>query len=143
MEFCLFYEGELPSNGNKEDKHRIRLEIEPQLKKLWEQEPLRGLWIKKERDGSSNNELIKSVDSRPFLPIVTSQLHLYAEINIEMIRPGKPGDLVQGGDIDNRLKTLFDALRMPNEVNELVEASEDNESPCHCLLEDDCLITRA
>lgn len=44
---------------------------------------------------------------------------------------------------DNRLKTLFDALRVPRNVNELPSGAEpkDSEVPFRCLLEDDSLIT--
>jgi hypothetical protein len=34
-------------------------------------------------------------------------------LNILFLRADIPGKVVQSGDIDNRLKTLFDALRMP------------------------------
>jgi hypothetical protein len=59
-----------------------------------------------------------------------------------MLRPEAPGQtLIKGGDIDNRLKTLFDALRIPK-AGEIME-SPDNEggrNPFFCLLEDDSLI---
>jgi hypothetical protein len=142
MEFCLFYQGELPSNGNKRDKHRIRQDFAPQLMKLWQQEPLAGLWQKRQEDGAAPNTLIKLIDSSAFVPLVTSELHLHAALSIDLVRPGAPGSLVQAGDIDNRLKTLFDALRMPNETNELVSGEDDPHEPLHCLLEDDRLITR-
>jgi hypothetical protein len=50
--------------------------------------------------------------------------------------------LGEGGDIDNRLKTLFDALRMPSkaeaqQANIAVRADDD---PIHCLLQDDALV---
>lgn len=142
MEFCLYYQGELPSNGDKQVKQRIRQELAPQLEKLWRQEPLSGLWQKKERNYGDSNTLIRQIGSLSFLPLVTSELHLYAEVSIDLIRPGAPGELIQSGDIDNRLKTLFDALRMPNDTNELVGDGEGMGVPLHCLLEDDRLITR-
>jgi hypothetical protein len=48
-----------------------------------------------------------------------------------------------GGDIDNRLKVLFDALKMPEVVSDLggMEISDD-EDPFFCLMEDDDLATR-
>ncbi len=142
MEFCLFYEGELPSNGDKRDKHKIRTCLAPQLKVLWNQEPLNGLWNKKQNDATSRNPLEKEIGGYTFIPLVTSELHLHAEISIDLLRPGRPGDLVHGGDIDNRLKTLFDALRMPNDVNEIVSQSGQIPYPLYCLLADDRLITR-
>jgi hypothetical protein len=70
-----------------------------------------------------------------------------AELDILMLRPGAPGNLVvQGGDIDNRLKTLFDALSVP--TKEQVQAIRhkgwqpgNDEVPFHCLLSGDDLIT--
>jgi hypothetical protein len=61
-----------------------------------------------------------------------------------MLRPEPPGALItQGGDIDNRLKTLFDALRMPHNLSELPKGSvpDVDQDPFFCLLEDDNLIT--
>jgi hypothetical protein len=47
------------------------------------------------------------------------------------------------GDLDNRLKVLFDALRMPDMENELPEGAQptDDQYPLFCLLQDDKLIT--
>jgi hypothetical protein len=76
--------------------------------------------------------------------LVTEELKGVAELDIALLRPGAPGRIVtQGGDIDNRLKTLFDALSMPPHPNALpigVKPAND-ESPFFCLLEDDKLIT--
>jgi len=56
-----------------------------------------------------------------------------------MLRPELPGQtLIRGGDIDNRLKTLFDALRMPQN-GETMETA-DGINPFYCLLQDDKLI---
>lgn len=44
----------------------------------------------------------------------------------------------QGGDIDNQLKTLFDALRAPHDVAELPGGPSDgDQDPLFCLLDDD------
>ncbi len=51
------------------------------------------------------------------------------------LRQEDPGELVlQGGDLDNRLKTLFDALRIPD--GDVAQA----QNPTYCLLESDTLI---
>ena len=50
-----------------------------------------------------------------FTPVVTTRLNLIAHLDILFLRPGNPGSLItHGGDIDNRLKTLFDALQIPD-----------------------------
>jgi len=79
-----------------------------------------------------------------FAPLINSRLRTVAKLDIIFLRPEEPGSIVsKGGDIDNRLKTLFDALKMPRESNDLpVGAIPDpSECPFFCLLEDDNLIT--
>jgi hypothetical protein len=63
-------------------------------------------------------------------------------INILFLRPESPGRVLKSGDIDNRLKTLFDALRIVHNADELgrYKAPADEEDPFFCLLEDDSLI---
>jgi hypothetical protein len=60
------------------------------------------------------------------------------------MRRGVPGHLlIPGGDIDNRLKTLLDALRVPHSKDEVIGSPEAHEEPYFfCLLEDDALVTR-
>jgi hypothetical protein len=64
-------------------------------------------------------------------------------VDILFLRRDAPGKLVSGGgDIDNRLKTLLDALRMPKTGElPLHEKPTDEEKPFFCLVEDDSLIT--
>lgn len=52
------------------------------------------------------------------------------------------GELIRhGGDIDNRIKTLLDSLRVP-EAGEIEALTPDvTENPFYCLLEDDSLVT--
>jgi hypothetical protein len=56
------------------------------------------------------------------------------------LRRDIPGSAIQAGDIDNRIKTLIDALRPPRSQNELVgedATPRSDEDPFICLLEDD------
>jgi hypothetical protein len=61
-----------------------------------------------------------------------------------LLRPEAPGQLfTQSGDIDNRLKTLFDALKIPTPNEEYGKRSRhEDEEPFFCLLADDKLITK-
>lgn len=62
-----------------------------------------------------------------------------------MLRPEPPGSIItQAGDIDNRLKTLFDALKVPKEASALPpnDDPQEGETSFFCLLEDDNLITK-
>jgi len=67
-----------------------------------------------------------------------------AELEVHVLRPEPPGSLLtQGGDIDNRLKTLFDSLTMPRHLNQLPSGvfPTPDETPFFSLLEDDNLVT--
>jgi hypothetical protein len=79
-----------------------------------------------------------------FVPLVTKNLQLLCGLEILFLRPDTPGAILKSGDIDNRLKTLFDALRLPSDGAELGGYSSpgDDEDPLFCLLEDDCLISK-
>lgn len=79
-----------------------------------------------------------------FVPLLTKQLKVLCELDVLLLRPGKPGKLLNAGDLDNRLKTLFDALTMPQFESQLgpYKTPEDDEKPFFCLLEDDSLITK-
>jgi hypothetical protein len=70
-------------------------------------------------------------------------LQIVCSLDILFLRPDYPGEVIKSGDIDNRLKTLFDALRIPGpDANELGGClPEADEDPLYCLLEDDALIT--
>lgn len=85
------------------------------------------------------------VASRRFLPLVRESFALRCGLSIKFLRKEEPGKLIQpGGDMDNRLKTLFDALSVPNKDQiEAVRGNEDTSvaDPIHCLMEDDSLIS--
>src|SRR5215218_4838654 len=78
-------------------------------------------------------------------PLVCKPLHLLAEIGILMLRSELPGGhRNEWGDIDSRLKTLFDALRVPGVPQEIASNTRPSSAnePHFILLEDDALITR-
>lgn len=78
-----------------------------------------------------------------FVPLVSKAGGFTCSLEILFLRRDNPGHLIaSGGDIDNRIKVLFDGLRMPNTVAELGGIPlEQDEDPFFCLLEDDNLIT--
>ena len=149
MEFTLIYQGPLKPNGRTKDKQSIRRIFHTQLKELVAQPniakfgPPPGLvtYNYDPKDIFSKRQ----VGQFNFAALVNERLHLIAGLNITMLRPEAPGSIVtQGGDIDNRLKTLLDSLKMPKEANEIPgdDSPKANENPFYCLLEDDSLITR-
>jgi hypothetical protein len=116
-----------------------------QLKKLWSQPPLsEEHTLLRPRTQHGHYCLLRPLAGFTFVPLITAEMHGIAELQITILRPEPPGNLLtQGGDIDNRLKTLFDALTMPRHPNALPGAATpgSDEDPFFCLLEDDNLIT--
>ena len=167
MEFRLTYEGPLPATQRNEvgsvrslklqRKHDIRRTFHLQLKRLWEITPFlntgarsgSSALITEESEGPidlARETLAAKYGQDPwgFVPLVTAQLNLICALDILMLRPHAPGDVISAGDLDNRLKTLFDALRIPvpNERYSGRSPADDEKPYFYCLLEDDKLVTK-
>jgi hypothetical protein len=167
MKFILTYDGALVSNGGPQEKWDIRQKLHPQLQQLWQSHPaLKALdlhhyvdldsgYFKVERHHSQDHLFEKGKPSkncidlcepvrrggRNFLPLVRERLALKCGLRILFLRQEPPGKLVyQGGDLDNRLKTLFDALSVPPHDNQVLGSEPPFDDPIYCLLEDDALI---
>ncbi len=54
-----------------------------------------------------------------FVPLVRESLSLLCSLDVLFLRRDFPGSVISAGDIDNRIKTLIDALRRPRSGNEL------------------------
>jgi hypothetical protein len=156
MRFRLTYEGRLlGSSANKpraEHKQEIRKVFHRQLKRLWQQTWLNtanyGSWNKDQTipERTPLNEALASLHSRGnyrFVPLVREQFSLLCSVDVLFLRPGIPGTVIRSADIDARLKTLFDALRMPANEGELGPylTPDGAESPFYCLVEDDKLFS--
>ncbi len=176
MEFRLVYEGSLPASGGGGrviEKHAIRRQLHPQLKQLWEIHPvlisirtdpawagLEPAYAESILVDDPNPELPEQVsyfDSLvcdfarhgfSFIPLVTTRMHLVCSLDILFLRRDAPGELLKsGGDLDNRIKVLFDALTVPADgsqipsVNNSKQGPDEGEVPFYCLLQDDALVT--
>ena len=148
------------SKKRRDEKHVLRKEFHRQLKVLWQQMPLKDHqdllkdqhtmvtgW-ETDQEGTYYTEekltLLQKVREFQFAPTVSAKLHMVADLTITLLRPELPGQIVtQSGDIDNRLKTLLDALKVPNQPDDLPHEAIplEGERPFFCLLEDDNLIT--
>lgn len=65
---------------------------------------------------------------------------MVCSLDILFLRKDVGGSVVSnGGDLDNRLKVLFDGLRMPS-IDE-VGSTSDGGNVIYCLTEDDALIS--
>ena len=78
-----------------------------------------------------------------FVPLVRKSSGFTCKLDVLFLRRDNLGNLIQsGGDIDNRIKVLFDGLKMPQikaDLGGFLIAEDEN--PFFCLLEDDSLIT--
>lgn len=142
MEFFLKYDGKLKPNDNAKGKQEIREYIRPQLDNLWKKIPLRDLTryltYPPVQGGVS---IVKETEGIKFAPLVTTAISLMCELDIVLLWKDDPGNMINSGDIDNRLKTLFDALSSPN-PSQIKNKDELKKYDPYCvLLEDDKLIT--
>jgi hypothetical protein len=166
MRFRLTYAGPLfaiqrdptgtqvdPKSGHK---HTLRKVFHKQLKRLWHVTPFLnqdadGEWQIRTRQtfmGGGEPHSPEVLAARyalygfNFVPLVTHDTELYCSLDVLFLRPDRPGGL-WAGDIDNRVKTLIDSLRLPMANEEYVKkAATDDEKPFYCLLEEDQLITK-
>jgi len=139
MEFRLTYEGKLLSSGNNNPrpghKHTIRMHFHEQLFRLWKfNRSLAAIAqgyqtsLKKAHEaflyaGSAAPEGARKYldllqDTYPMFntkwaPLVTDGCGLTCSVDVLFLRRGARGGIMQSGDIDGRIKTLFDALAIP------------------------------
>jgi hypothetical protein len=142
MKFKLLYFGEVLSNPKKRAQHiaDIRMQFHPQLKKLLEHSPWNNL-TKYMLPGATKSPIAtKHIGGIDWNPIITPNLKLIAELDIQMLHPEIVG--VARTDIDNRVKTLLDGLRCPQNEHEIGENTPKNIGPIYTLLDDDHLVTR-
>ena len=157
MHLTLTYRGPLHAQSNsdtrKNEKQAIRREFHKQMLDLWETHPaLDGIICKwrtldkaeQVRNGANDFVTAHDIGCFRFVPLVTRRSFLCCELDILFLRKEPAGYIIdrESGDIDNRIKVLFDALRMPRE-QEIPDKDWPyvNENPFFCLLEDDALIT--
>ena len=75
------------------------------------------------------------------IPLIRNSLYLACAVDVLFLRHEEPYSLMrQGGDLDGRIKTLFDAMKMPDPKNEYVGATPKAD-PLYVVLEDDALIS--
>ncbi len=144
LHFTLFYRGQLKANGKPKHKHALREAFHCQLAEMWAHPPVNQLTpFLRDNPVLEGRRLVQKVESYRVVPLVSKSLGAVAELDIFMLRPGAIGEILKGGgDIDNRLKTLFDALTVPrkDQLRGCGEPKPD-QTPFYCLLEDDKLIS--
>ncbi len=143
MKFRLVYRGDLKSNGNPAHKHEIRKVFHRQLFNLWNDYPLNEVQQFINIDPDKGDALGISRGGFKFVPLISPRLELVASLEILLLRPESAGSVItQAGDIDNRLKTLMDALQVPKDgqIPKSIEPKTED-AYLYCLLEDDNLVT--
>lgn len=155
MEFILTYNGALKSlqKGFQADRknahvHEIRRHFHRQLRRLWQQHPHLSHIHADQLARPSNDLVARKRESFDFqwMTLATRRLGHLCELDILLLRPYQPGGVVV--DLDNRLKTLVDALRPPVRPNQLSLEDGTNirplsdEVPFYVLLEDDSIISK-
>jgi hypothetical protein len=152
MKFKLIYDGPL-RNNHPDDKRAIRKFLHPQLSELWKQHraftnlasrtmhtvnAATGEETYRSRLDDLSDKFVR-LGTR-FAPLINQHYGLSCSLDILLLRREQPGRVVmQSGDIDNRVKTLFDGLRMPASADE-AGVLDPSENPFFCLLESDTLI---
>jgi hypothetical protein len=152
MKFILIYDGPLSSSSNDQrvkQKQSIRNQFHPQLAELIKVHPALSEWIWSYTDalaGKVTGNIIKRgtnlsilpMGEHHIVPLFASDLSVTCHLDILFLRRSKPGGIIHaGGDLDNRLKTLFDALKAPLRIEDLGQIEEPLPKPFYCLLQDD------
>jgi hypothetical protein len=147
MEFCLHYDGKLKSNDNAKGKHEIRKHFHNQIHSLCASKQFKNIFEPDHEGKRSKDEtpMFTEIGGKRFWFLVTEDLATVVDLKITILLPHPIGQIVKnGGDIDNRIKTLFDALRVPAVESE-IPSSDDfdySQAGMYCLLQDDKLINR-
>jgi hypothetical protein len=78
-----------------------------------------------------------------FVPLVREDMSVSCVLDVLFLRRDNPGSVLYAGDLDNRMKTLIDALRIPKMAQELgtYSAPDNDETPFFVLLADDKLVS--
>lgn len=157
-----------PENGQEDPvgvhKNNIRMQFHEQLKKLWETNKFLSEHKVFPGDydfGASKSpaevapgpaitprripmvEAVAGLYERggvQMVPLVRDDWNVTCELDILFLRRDTPGGVIQAGDLDNRIKTLIDALRPPSNKLEMPPAGQ-SPNPLFCLMEDDKQVT--
>lgn len=158
------------NKGRPTEKHAIRRVFHPQLRRLWSVKQNLKMWTfqwfqkapveavhaiseKYRGDGEAivrerlrlGIEIMGKYYAKAgyqLVPLVIPEFALQCSIEILLLRPGDRVVFDEQGDLDGQVRTLIDALRMPDNPGETGNATPtDDEIPLFCLLQNDKLIS--
>ena len=146
LKFRLILRGNLPSHqrAGVPVKHALRKELHPQLRQLWKLHPwLRGAWNPRQSDGKTPVELLADSQIKygfRWVPLVQNDMS--CSLDTLLMRRHEPYRIfgASAGDLDGRVKTLIDALQMPQQGKEAHGVPDADEDPFFCLLQNDELV---
>lgn len=149
-----------------EHKHEIRQNFHRQLKELWTRNKfLNGCSVAPSTHTNVLPSAAESIDwgeaqymQRPlhevladiydktgnrfrYVPLVWAENSLFCSLLILFLRRDWPAPVLTAGDIDNRVKTLVDALSIPRAGQNFSAIPGDGENPFFVLLDDDRQVT--
>jgi hypothetical protein len=150
VQFRLIYKGPLPTNdANSAGRQEIRIRrcFHEQLKTLWSEHlGLRKLRYATEDPNTGvvsmtlprTHSVLSTTGSYYFLPLVGENYGMSCSLDITFLRRDAPGGFIRhGGDIDNRLKLLLDAMRIPDKQHLPSSPQPPDEVPLLCVMSDD------
>jgi hypothetical protein len=146
MEFRLIFKGHLPpeDKADVKVKHDIRQQLHPQLREVWRSHPnMRNSMKPKGATGLSEMDEVAKNNTRfgfRFVPLIR-EVDNACSLNIVILFRHEPYRAWNHGDLDNRIKTLVDGMRMPKQGTELPKGSPSpDEDPFFVLMDDDKVI---
>lgn len=155
MRFRLTYEGRLLAThetpAKPEHKHDIRRQFHPQLRDFWGVNPGLKYLTKPNPSHRQEHPIIEdiaktfAVKGFSFVPLGRTDLNLMCKIEVLLLRrpATNGGGVYANGDLDNRVKTLLDALAIPplNAFPLGVGPTADEQPYFYVLLDDDKMIS--
>lgn len=148
MRFRLLIEGPIPprKQATLAQIHAIRRRLHHQMQRLWRHAPLQDKqhWLRLTPPVPNDIAILEDRAGRHFAPLISQKNATHCSLNVVFLKSEYPNTLISvRGDIDNRLKTLFDALRVPSvsEIQQVEPVAQEGENPLYCVMQDDGLIT--
>ena len=144
------------NSRKKPDVWELRKAFHPQLKRFWlAHQHLNSVkthcFLKDSQERGHELQLLSeqfadffTVDSTHFVPLAIQKLHLVCEIDVLLLVSPNSAHLLARSDIDNRMKTLLDGLRMPQQKSELLNdlSAGSVQDPYYVLVEDDSQVSK-
>src|SRR5690349_1080942 len=129
MNFILRYRGPLTTGSHQtDDKNFVRSWLHPQLQQLcrtreyYQKALLPDLPVVQPPRGGARPDVPRGTEfycvrlgGYEFVPLLCRHGLVVCQLDVTWLRREEPGHVLVGGDIDNRLKTLFDGLTIPQE----------------------------